>query len=241
MVGLRRRVSYQAWMELREEHRPVGSTKTDYRPTKDELRWMVSELVRVGLVEKLPTKRRTDPMVFRLSLATSDLIRLNEEPQQSPIGATPEHKPVLAVVSDSKNPKGTPQEEPHTSEAPNTTNSFTSVKLSSTLRCPHAALLELWGEVMPGSVRRPQASRWKGKRPGYKALAARWKEGFETKTSKGVLLYTDQASGLGWWRRYFVYLTKSNFLMNESRQFDLDWVLKSDNFRKSIEGNWHDK
>jgi hypothetical protein len=201
---------------------------------------MIDELIRVGLVERVPKPHRMSPLVFRLPLATVGLNRANEEPPENPQRATPSVTPLFPGAGEGMSPKRTPREEPHTSEDPNNTKDFTNVKSSSTDSCPHAAILELWDEIMPANIRRPKPAMWRSGRAGYKALTARWREGFKTKNDKGELRYTDTQGGLVWWRGFFSYLTRSHWLINESRQFDLDWVLKAENFRKAVEGNWHD-
>ncbi|WP_299733886.1 DnaT-like ssDNA-binding domain-containing protein [uncultured Endozoicomonas sp.] len=84
LVGTaRRRVSYQQFKEHLSVSRPRRSTKPPFIPSLQQLRGFVDELVRVGLVERLPIQHRQDPMVFRLPLATADanplLFRPNEE------------------------------------------------------------------------------------------------------------------------------------------------------------------
>lgn len=64
------------------------------------------------------------------------------------------------------------------------------------------------------------------------ALRARWRE----KPSR---------QNLDWWRRFFDYVAKSDFLMGRvstpgKRPFEvsLDWLVKSENFVKVIEGKF---
>ena len=105
--------------------------------------------------------------------------------------------------------------------------------------CPHNALLDLWAEVMPDK-RQPIRSMWtKGARS--KNLAARWKQGFDIKHEQtGEPLYSDAASGIEWWGRFFRFLRKSEFLMrDDSRFFGLDWIAKSENFEKIMELKYH--
>lgn len=242
LVGVRRGISVQMFIELLEEKRPLGSNKAPYRPTRDEIRWIIDELIRVGLVERMPKPHRMSPMVFRLLLAAKDVVRLNEEPPESPQSGAPNAKPELAVVDGGVNPQRTPRDEPHTSEAPKLNpKGVNKLTPSSTCSCPHAEILDLWLEIMPPSARRPQRGAWKTGRPGYMDLGRRWKDGFTALNDKEKVRYTDKASGLAWWRGFFGFLKQSSWLMNESRQFDFDWVLKRDNFRKAIERNFHDK
>ena len=105
--------------------------------------------------------------------------------------------------------------------------------------CPHREILTLWAEIMP-EKRQPIPDDWKTGRAGHKNLAARWKQCFGVRHRKtGELLYTDRETGLDWWEKAFQFMRKSEFLMERSRQFDLDWICKRDNFRKLLEGNFH--
>ena len=82
ITGIQRKVSYQMFKERLEIRRKRGSKLPDFVPTIKQVRGYIDELIEVGLIEKLPTNKRTDPMVFRCVLATTDLNRLNEEGQR---------------------------------------------------------------------------------------------------------------------------------------------------------------
>lgn len=251
LVGVRRRVSYQQFRELLEEPQYRGSTVEAFKPTTDQIRHLIDELIRVGLLERQPKRRKTDPLVFFLPLASSDSVRLREDPQMNPKGGTPKVTPIRSVTYPELTPKGTPKEEPHTSESPNKDKVFTNVNTveknknssgddpsdSSIPSCPHSDLLALWDEIMPPHVRRPRASMWTRGRAGHRNLVARWKWGFATRKTSGEKIYEDLESGLAWWRKLFSRAAESGFL-TEGRFFDLDWLLKADNFRKVIEGNY---
>jgi uncharacterized protein YdaU (DUF1376 family) len=107
--------------------------------------------------------------------------------------------------------------------------------------CPHQQILDCWAELMP-ELQQPRAALWKPSRADYKHLAARWREGFTLrKAETGEPYYTDLASGLEWWRRYFRYLRDSTFLMREFRGgLSLPWLVKAENFIKTLEGKYHD-
>ena len=85
LVGTaKRRISYQQFREYLSVSRPRRSTVPPFIPTPQQLRGYVEELVRVGLVARMPKVSKTDPMVFRLPLATtdskqSDFFRSDEE------------------------------------------------------------------------------------------------------------------------------------------------------------------
>ena len=73
LVGTaKRRVSYQQFKEYLSVSRPRRSTIPPFIPSTQQLRGYVEELVRTGLVARMPKQSKTDPMVFRLPLATTD-------------------------------------------------------------------------------------------------------------------------------------------------------------------------
>lgn len=126
-------------------------------------------------------------------------------------------------------------------ESDDSTHSTPQEKSSRYPSCPHRELLALWAEVIPETVQH-NPSEWRSGRAGYKALAARWKAGFTTMKRDGVTpLYTDRESGMAWWRSFFEYLRKSDFLMTKCRPFCLEWVVKQENYLKTKEGKFHDK
>lgn len=96
--------------------------------------------------------------------------------------------------------------------------------------CPHGEILRLFGERLP-MARQP--AKWTPTRQAL--LRARWRE--------------DAARwDLGWWDRFFAYVSQSPFLTGRTsspgrRPFELslDWLLKSENFTKTIEGAFEDK
>lgn len=84
LVGTaRRRISYQQFKEYLSVSRPRRSTKKPFIPSIQQLRGYVEELVKVGLVARMPKSRKHDHMIFRLPLATFDSDRLNEEQHMS--------------------------------------------------------------------------------------------------------------------------------------------------------------
>lgn len=88
-VGVKRRVSYQGFRELLEVTPERGSVLGATRsPTTSALRNLLVLLERKGLLARLPQRRRTDPMVFRLPLAAcDDSFRPREQRHSSDIGA----------------------------------------------------------------------------------------------------------------------------------------------------------
>ena len=99
--------------------------------------------------------------------------------------------------------------------------------------CPHNEILNLWDEVMPSHIARPQSKHWTSKRTAYKHLQARWGE---------VVKESGSDNSKEWFKRFFGYIANQNsFLINpENKWFKLDWVVKSENFIKIREGSYQD-
>jgi len=105
--------------------------------------------------------------------------------------------------------------------------------------CPHMAILDLWAEIMPDK-RQHSKTMWHDSSRAQ-ALAARWKMGFTRKhADTGKHLYANLEEGIDWWGRFFKYLRRNEFLMQDHRWFDLGWVCKRENFIKILERNYEE-
>lgn len=96
--------------------------------------------------------------------------------------------------------------------------------------CPHDEIIALYHDLLPTS---PRIKVWDGDRA--KALRTRWREDPKRQT-------------LGYWRRLFGYVAQSPFLTGQREGRDgraftpgLDWLVKSANFAKVIEGRYHEE
>lgn len=100
-----------------------------------------------------------------------------------------------------------------------------SLPEQSSDRCPHNEIIKAWSEILP-ELRQPRV--WDGQR--MKDLATRWK-------SKDI-----DAASVDYWRDLFEYIRRSDFLMGRVNNFSasLDWVVKSANYNKIIEGKYHE-
>lgn len=104
--------------------------------------------------------------------------------------------------------------------------------------CPHDRIVALYHENLPTL---PRVRHWTEAR--RKQLAARWRE----MASKGH--YQTADSGLDWWGRLFSYVGECPFLVGRApvapgRQpffADLEWLVRSANFVKVLEGKYEDK
>lgn len=91
--------------------------------------------------------------------------------------------------------------------------------------CPHQEIIALYAKNLPTLT---QVKVWTDAR--RKLLAARWRE--------------DSArQSLDWWDRFFRYVATSDFLLGKTStwQCDIEWILKSSNFIKILEGKYENK
>ena len=100
-----------------------------------------------------------------------------------------------------------------------------STKLSKDNLCPHKDIVDLYHEVLPELSK---VKQWTPKRQGY--LRTVW-NGNESRQN------------LDYWRRFFSYVKKSDFLMGRANDFkaNLEWLVKPSNFIKIIEKNYENK
>lgn len=268
IVGLSRRISYQQFKELLEVNRRQGSTKGDYTPTRDELRAMIARLVSVGLIERVDVDARdkVKPMIFKLPFAhVGRYSASNSEPHGNPTGTTTRNKPVMTGVCGMVSPSTENHVSPlHQSIRLKEYSTNVECKNSSELShcassdslnlekpkavdqkagplgsCPHQEILDLWSECFP-AMRSPNRNLWM-KQTAAANLRSRWQEAAKVMHSNGKhTLYSDRDSGLIFWKRFFTHLSKSKFLTSdESKFFDLPWLLKKSNFYKALDGKYN--
>lgn len=103
--------------------------------------------------------------------------------------------------------------------------------------CPHEKIIALYHECLPML---PTVRIWSEDR--RKMLAARWRTLINDKG------YQTEEEGLGWFKRLFGYIRRSQFLTGETPQKeghtwrpDLEWIIKPKNLTKIIEGKYHVK
>ncbi|EKE79456.1 hypothetical protein [Idiomarina xiamenensis] len=116
IVGLKRKISYQAIREHLEYKPERGSKAQASSPTKDQIKRLLQKLERYGWIEPLHTKRIGESMIFRLVLASTGAIRPNEERHMSATEALPRSNPVNTASSDTMSAIGAPQHDRHTSD-----------------------------------------------------------------------------------------------------------------------------
>lgn len=96
---------------------------------------------------------------------------------------------------------------------------------------PHQEIIALYHEILPVC---PPVREWNDTRKKY--LQARWRE-------------KPERQSLEWWRKFFSYVAKSDFLTgkmpgrNNGPPFiaDLEWLIKPSNFAKVIEGRYENR
>lgn len=107
--------------------------------------------------------------------------------------------------------------------------------------CPHLELLDIFAEQLP-ELPQPKPELWEGARA--KALAARWKWCLTAKKRNGERYATSKAEALDFFKRYFGYVGKSDFLTGRDGRWsgcDLAWLVKADNFAKVLQGNYENR
>lgn len=114
--------------------------------------------------------------------------------------------------------------------APQAPSTKLQIKAEAGDACPHAAIVDLYHELLPAN---PRIKAWSGGRQAN--LRTRWRE--DTKRQS-----------LDYWRRFFAHVAASPFLTGQvedrnGRPFlpGLDWLVKPDNFAKVIENRYHDR
>lgn len=99
----------------------------------------------------------------------------------------------------------------------------------SPLHCPHEEIIKLYHETLPMC---PPIRIWNKTRRSY--LKQRW-------------LDDPKHQDLDWWKKYFEYVKKSNFLTGKidgrdgkpTFVVDLEWLVRASSFAKIIEGKYH--
>jgi len=106
--------------------------------------------------------------------------------------------------------------------------------------CPHVALIDLFGQVLP-ELPQPKPEMWDGKSAEY--LRARWRWVLTAKKRSGARYATSRDEGVDWFRRFFTYVSGSDFLMGRRGDFtcSLQWLVKAANFEKVVQGNYENK
>jgi hypothetical protein len=95
--------------------------------------------------------------------------------------------------------------------------------------CPHQDIIAAYHELLPSLAR---VREWTQERQSF--LRKRWTEKPERQT-------------LDWWREFFAYVGKSDFLMGRREtqtgtfECDLEWLVRPKNFIRVIEGRYENR
>lgn len=103
--------------------------------------------------------------------------------------------------------------------------------------CPHKRIIEVYEAILPEL---PRVRVWRAQQASD--LRARWRE----KLREGK--FSDENSGVDYFRRFFGYVRRSEFLMGrrsgrDGRAFRncLAWMVKAKNFDGIVDGKYHDQ
>lgn len=103
--------------------------------------------------------------------------------------------------------------------------------------CPHKRIIEAYEAILPEL---PMVRVWRAQQAAD--LRARWRE----KLREGK--FSDEESGVDYFRRFFGYVRRSEFLMGrrsgrDGRTFRncLAWMVKAKNFDGIVDGKYHDQ
>lgn len=95
--------------------------------------------------------------------------------------------------------------------------------------CPHQQIIDLYHQLLPMGR---QVRVWTPNR--CSSLRARWRE-------------NPKRQNLGWWEKFFAHCAASPFLTGQTQtpgrkpfEVSLDWLVKSENMAKVIEGAYHE-
>lgn len=129
-----------------------------------------------------------------------------------------------ATVSDANQEPITNKEESPKGDLPS------AAKPAAADPCPHQEIIDLYHELCPAGR---QVREWTPARA--QTLRTRWRE-------------KPARQSIEWWRRFFGYVSESDFLMGrvigkDGRSFEvsLDWLIAPKNFVKVIEGTYHNQ
>jgi hypothetical protein len=91
--------------------------------------------------------------------------------------------------------------------------------------CPHQEIIKLYHEILPELCK---VKTWDANR--QRMLKGRWRG-------------DKKRQDLEWWKKFFMFVHNSPFLMGDKKDFqaDLEWLIRPQNFAKVIEGKYNRK
>ena len=103
---------------------------------------------------------------------------------------------------------------------------------------PTQQVLQTYNDVLGNRLPKAQMLNDKRKR----VIAQRWREMLNSQDPSGKVRFTDTASGLAWFAKFFAKVAMNPHWLGENDRgwrADLDWILKPDNFLRILE--WRPK
>lgn len=183
----------------------------DFKLSAELVQEMMTYMVNLSLFEN------TQGVITCLKMSTR-----TDEYTQKLISNLNKNKNSVGTISDSVGTISESIEENRTEE--NRTDSF--IVGNDVANCPHQKIIKLYAKHLPMLT---QVKVWSDARA--KNLKARWAEDEKRQT-------------LDYWDRFFAYVAKSDFLTGRSGDWqncDLEWLVKSANFIKVVEGKYENK
>lgn len=146
------------------------------------------------------------------------------------------------VTGDIKPPSIPSPSSSSSSSSSNPSDAAASGRADGPPECPHEQIVALYHELLPSC---PRVMEWTPARQA--SLRQRWRE--KSKPNSTGPGYSNIEDGIAWWREFLSWVARSKFLTGQSdgsngrRPFvaDLEWLLKSGNFTKVIEGKYEDQ
>ena len=116
--------------------------------------------------------------------------------------------------------------EPPPNQEPRTNNHIKNIVDDKTVNCPYSEIIKVYNEIL---ITLPRVKELTSKRKSV--LLVRWKE-------------NKDRQNIEWWAKLFRFIDKSDFLTGRNGAWmscSFDWIIKSDNLVKIIEGNYDNK
>lgn len=101
--------------------------------------------------------------------------------------------------------------------------------------CPYVQIADCWNRICQTLPKIKKVDEWAETR--RRALRSRWSD--KLKLGK----YSDETSGVEYWKKLFEYIEESDFLCGRNGDWraDFDWVVNPTNLSKIIEGKYENK
>lgn len=122
-----------------------------------------------------------------------------------------------------------------------TSKTGTADKPADLPECPQLELLSLFGKHLP-DLPQPRRALWAGKNAD--AMRARWRWVLTAKKDSGERYASTREEAIAFFGDFFAHVAKSDFLCGRSSSkwsCDLGWLMKADNFAKTVQGNYDNR